>query len=298
MTEIAYTFRQAQSAYDLISLVQATDDERLIGLTGPELLACVRNASCRFDGETDAKCYETVASIVLDGADGADLALAILIANDLQRGAWSGDVIDFAEMATTQIRSAEPKLRGAILRGLDCAEELAVRYTPVTCILPNESRVTVEMDQVVPRLCDIARGMDVLTRQSIANSDYGDGADKHLAALDDVLSRDDCLFANGEHWYPGEVVELVAYVRSTPGFVSCTALLLVNEIFRYGRMGWFDYRWKILGADYNALPPSVRAPILAGIRYLYEADGDYVLYSGKRSYDPVRTPERMIQYVD
>ena len=69
---------------------------------------------------------------------------------------------------------------------------------------------------------------------------------------------------------PAEVVERVAHVRHTPRFVDCTGHLLAKARPTKDEMGWFEFRWKTLAADYNALPESVRSPIFAGLRHLYE----------------------------
>jgi len=117
-----------------------------------------------------------------------------------------------------------------------------------------------------------------------------------VEALRDVLSKEDCKFPTNELWYPSEVVELVANVRSTSGFVPCTALLLANAIPTNDDMHWFDFRWHNLAADYNALPKSARAPSLAGPRYLYEKGAEFMPYKVKKFCDPVLSPDGMIHF--
>ena len=41
-------------------------------------------------------------------------------------------------------------------------------------------------------------------------------------------------------------------------------------------MGWFDCRWEGQSLAYCALQPSKRDPILAGIRYIYETDREFL----------------------
>ena len=139
--------------------------------------------------------------------------------------------------------------------------------------------------------------MDQQTRKSVANADFGYRAEEHLNALNAVLSSETCQFPKGETWIPSEVVELVAHVRETPGFVVCTALLLANAIPSNDQMGWFKFRWERLAADYNVLPEEVRVPILAGFRFLYEADKEFLWYSERKDWHPVRSPELMISYL-
>ncbi|SHF73832.1 hypothetical protein SAMN05444273_11110 [Litoreibacter ascidiaceicola] len=296
MERTDFTFRQAQSAFDLISILQSYDDEMLLQSGGSDLPRIVKHAACRLEGEADAGCYETLISTVLEPDLGAEVAVAALVSNELQRGFCSGDAKELAEMATESIRSAPSKLRSAILRGLDTLEDYAHRYEPASYLLPDQSRLTRPQDQILQRLCQIARGMDQQTRQSVAKADYGYRADEHLHALDEVLSSENCQFPKDETWFPSEVVELVAHVRETPGFVVCTALLLANALPTNDSMGWFEFRWERLAAEYNALPDSVRYPILAGFRYLYEADKEFLWYSERKNWHPVEAPEFMISW--
>ncbi|MDX8354152.1 hypothetical protein SLH47_17440 [Cognatiyoonia sp. IB215182] len=220
------------------------------------------------------------------------------MANDLQKGLWNSDSRDFAEMAANQIRASTQLLRSAILRGLDSVDDYSFSHERAERFLPEESRLTRTADEILPKLCDVARMMDEPTRKSVAAADYGSDIDKHLKALNDVLSSETCLFPKNEFWYPSEVVELVSHVRSTRGFVTCTALLLANALKGRDNIGWFEFRWERLAVDYNALPDGVRGPILAGIRYLYEADENFLWYSERKDWDPALTPERMILPVD
>lgn len=296
MERTVFTFRHAQSAFDLISILQSYDDEILLQSGGSDLPRLVKHAACRLEGEADTRCYETLISAVFESSSGAEVALATLVANELQRGFWSGDAKELAEMATESIRGAPSKLRSAILRGLDTLEDYAFRSEPASYLLPDQSRLTRPQDQILQKLCQIARGMDQQTRQSVAKADYGYRADEHLRALDEVLSSEDCQFPKGETWLPSEVVELVAHVRETRGFVACTALLLANALPTDDRLGWFEFRWERLAAEYNALPASVRCPIMAAIRYLYEVDKEFLWYSERKNWHPVEAPESMISW--
>lgn len=293
-----FSFRQAQSAFDIISILQSFEGERLGEAYGENLAEMVQGSAYRFENETASKCYETLACAALDSAEDAELAVAVLIANDLQKGLWSGDARELGEAAVERIQGASPKLRSAILRGLDVLEDYETRYEPAKYVLPNESRLTRPKEEFLQKLCHIARGMDQWTRKSVAAADYGYRTDEYLEALNDVLSSEDCRFPQDESLSPSEVVNLVAYVRDTPGFVRCTALLLANAVPTLDKRGWFGFRWERLAVDYNELPQGVRGPIMAGIRYLYEADKNFLWYSERTDWDPIRTAERMILPVD
>lgn len=296
MKRTEFTFRRAQSTFDIISVLQSFADGTLAQYGGRDLPKIVKNAACRLENEDDVRCYEALVSTALEASSGAELAVAVLVSNELQRGLWSGDARELAEIATGSIRSAPLKLRSAILRGLDTLEDYDHRYEPASYLLPDQSRLTMPQELILPNLCQIARGMDQQTRQSVAKADYGYRADEHLHALDEVLSSENCLLPKGETSVPNEAVELVANVRETPGFVACTALLLANALPDNDRMGWFNFRWESLAAEYNALPGTVRGPIMAGFRYLYEADKEFLWYSERKNWHPVNAPELMISW--
>ncbi|WP_394177911.1 hypothetical protein [Yoonia maritima] len=292
-----FHFRQAQSAFDLIWLLQVQDDVLLAEIGGQGFPKIVREKSCRFEEETDAKCYEQLAATAIESSEGADIAVAMIVANDLQRGLWGGDTRDFAEMAAKKVLAAGRPLCTAIFRGLDALEDLSYSYEPTEYFQPDKSRLTRTAEQILPQLCEIAKSMDEPTRKSVAAADYGCDIDRHLEALNDVLSSETCLFPNDEAWYPSEVVELVSHVRATSGFVPCTALLLANALQGRDNVGWFEFRWSNLAADYNVLPKTVRAPILAGLRFIYESGEDFLTYSGAKHCDPVASPEGFIDFV-
>ncbi|MEO0917432.1 MAG: hypothetical protein AAFY31_10690, partial [Pseudomonadota bacterium] len=224
------------------------------------------------------------------------LAASVLVANDLQYGLWPGDTRDFADLAAEQIKTTGRILRSAILRGLDILESERPKYERASPFLPDLKRLTQEPGQILPELYKIARAMDQATRKSVAHADYGYRSDQHLEALNAVLAREDCRFSKDETWCPSEVVELVAFVRSTPGFVNCTALLLANAILQGDDGGCFDHRWTILAQDYNALPARVGGPILSGVRCLYEMDEYFMFHEPRGSYDPVTTPDKLIHF--
>ncbi|WP_341368825.1 hypothetical protein [Yoonia sp. BS5-3] len=289
-----YSFRQAQSAFDLISLLQAHDDQRLTTIGGSNLIRVIRENGCRFLCDDDQASYEELATLCLDASDDAEIATAVLIANTLQHGLWHEDTKDFADAATVRIHEAPDVLRAAILRGLDTIEDSAFRYEPASYLLPQTSRLTQHVGDVMPALCRLAQRMDSHIQKSVSQADYGYLADQHLEALGEALANEDCQFPKNESWFPREVVELVAHVPSTPGFVECTALLLANALPTNDRMGWFNFRWERLSAEYNGLPESCRNTIFAGFRYLYEADKEFLCFSQRKNWHPIQASEGMI----
>jgi hypothetical protein len=75
-----------------------------------------------------------------------------------------------------------------------------------------------------------------------------------------------------QYWYPSEVLELSTHFPTSPGFVECTAILLLNAMEKRDPLGWFNSRWPACSPHYLALPEPLRWPILAGLRFLYETD--------------------------
>lgn len=299
-----FHFRQAQSAYDLIAIVRSVGDERLLQIGHQRLQAVVEHSACRFVQDIDQAAYEAVASAALEATEHAAIAVAILIANELQEGLWTGEVDEFAWVASERILIAEPRIRSAILRGLDTLESFAYHHEPKERLMPSVSRLTKPLSYVLPSLIALAKSMDLHTQKIVSTADYYD-ADKHLEALQKVLASDDCRLPTDDNWYPSEVVELVAHVRDTIGFTECTALLLVNALTTNDEIGWFQFRWGELAAEYNSLPTQSRNAILTGLRYLYEADDEFLRYEKtfrikkvKHSYDPLLAPLGMIQFTD
>lgn len=291
-------YRQAQAAHDLIQLIQSYNDTQLTALGGDKCIQVVRANNCRFEDDDQESCYTAVATRAIEAGDSAALAVALLVSNELQNGRWTGDTVEFSEFASDQIESAHQFLKSAILRGLDA---LPIPYSSVqqpTPLLPNISRLSRPASQIEPKLCAIARSMDKYTRESVSKVDHGWQSEEHLRALNEVLAREDCRFKQDEYWCPSEVVELVAHVRSTPGFVSCTALLLTNALPTKDRQGWFGFRWGGLSLEYNQLPDSSRPVILAGIRYLYECSTELISHWFEGPFDPNQSLSHLIPYTE
>lgn len=131
-------FRQAQAASDLIRLLRARDELQLVRAGGAGFPKIVREQHCRFESDVDAKNYEQLASACLSTSDGAELAVAMIVANGLQGGHWSGNSREFAEMAIARVRCCSRDLRSAILRGLDVIDEFGLGHEATQCFLPRE----------------------------------------------------------------------------------------------------------------------------------------------------------------
>ena len=301
-----FTFRQAQSARDLICLARGASHEALVALSAaggaPEdYRSLIHDRGCHFETDADLALYDALALAAKkpDSAGPFTAATAILLA-DLLQGGLGPDRLDWhVERFADDYRALPDIARAAIFNGFWTARTYGqMGILPPALPITTEDRITRPAEVILPRLKALAKGMPPHERESVSRADYGCGADDHLAALNLVIDEQDCVFAEtGQHWYPSEVVELVAHVADTPGFVGCTAILLVNALMRGDLMGWFDYRWESLGDAYNALPGGARIPILAGLRYLYESDPDFMVYQ-TRSYDPCDAPNGLIGVVE
>ncbi|CUI61653.1 hypothetical protein [Cognatishimia activa] len=291
-----FEFRQAQAAFDLMELVKSQDDQTLAKIGGADLVEVVRTHHCRFASETYEDCYSNLAGIALEEADNCALAMAILVANDLQRGLWAGSSVEFADLCLDGLKSAPNELRSAVLRGLDAEIDFPfqVTYPMPERILPNVCRLTFELEQVLPSLCSIAREMDEAARKSVSRADYGADADRHFEALNEVLDRETCLFDKEERWLPAEAVGLVSHVSGNSSFVHCTALLLANAVQTGDFYSDFSFRWMQHATYYNSMIERFRAPIIAGVRYLYETDCEFLSLEEREEFDPVLFPEKMI----
>lgn len=292
MDRAGLTFRQAQAVFDLCHVARGAVAALPDG--SRDLIA----RGCRFETDADLALHEHMSLVAADPAHaGFAAATAILLADLLQDGLGTDRLTWNYDTFTETYRAQPAGTRAALMNGFAALALYSTRgVPPVDLPIRPEDRITRPASAILPALRRIARGMDDDLLTSVSKADYGDQADRHKAALIRVLNDNDCLFGSDDTWFPSEVVELVAHVRATPGFIPCTALLLVNAIATGDDMGWFDFRWENLGPDYNALPGDARTPILAGLRYLYESDPDFLSYH-TRPYDPALAPEWLIPVV-
>lgn len=69
------------------------------------------------------------------------------------------------------------------------------------------------------------------TLRHISRADYGMDAEQHFAALKQVLGNQNGYLADGQHWYPAEVIELASYSADHPAaFTLCHLIILQNLI--------------------------------------------------------------------
>jgi len=170
-------------------------------------------------------------------------------------------------------RNASCTYRSTIMNGLDQARKHNLISEDVR---PSSSDCIAKPKQdILPGLIALGRSLTREERAWIAEAERGNDVDKHLKSLDALLESSDCLYPRDEVWYPAEVIELVSYGDQNPGFVGCTAIVLINAIADNDMQGNADYRWKINRFAYDALGKPQRRVILDGFRYLYEVNQDW-----------------------
>lgn len=276
------SFRTAQAVADLVHhvgpLMQAHFGALVVvaELSPHELgaaLALWRDDGFVFRQEAVLGLWGGVEVLALQGGVGFDLAVVMLLADQLQGRQRVLLLDDVWPEALARARGWPAKLRAAVVRGVVRARELGV----IEIDPPDPSLgITRQADEIAEHLLQIARSMRRDEIQAVANADYGNDVERHQAALLDCIGRRDGIFEASEYWFPSEVVELSSLIPGEPGHAGCTALLLLNALHRGDEQGWFDERWVGQGAAYSALKPSQRDPILAGIRHLYETDEHFM----------------------
>ena len=294
-----FTFRQAQAAFDVIELAKRADDALLVAIGGERLPKIVREQGARFEKDEDLEALEAVSlkAAKPEHPETCTLALAIFLADALQDGLSHGTLEGYAETALQAIHGAPRLTRAALVRAFATTRDLGgMGVLPPELPFAPDENLTCDRDTLIAPLCDLARNMDSPTRDFVSEADYGSDAEKHREALSRVLLRETCLLEKDEYWHPSEVVELIAHVPGQPGFLECTALLMANSVQDNDNQGYFDYRFESIGAAYFDQPGRA-APVIAGLRYLYESDSHFLSYY-TRQYDPVLHPERMIPLVD
>ncbi|WP_372573212.1 hypothetical protein [Ruegeria jejuensis] len=186
----------------------------------------------------------------------------------------------------TRYQRADAPTRAAIMNGLDQGRKYSLVSDKVRPSIPDCT--TKPVHDVVRPLLQLAKSLTEEEREWIANADYGEDVKTHLRALNELLETGDCIYPPGETWFPAEVVELVSHGDENPGFVGCTALVLINAIADNDCRANADFRWKSHRISYSSLAPSQRCAIQGGFRHLYEVIRDWNPYSDQSA--PERLP--------
>lgn len=206
-------------------------------------------------------------------------ATCVLLANTLQSGHQAEALTWFWEEYHAAYRVLPTRERGAILRGW-------LRVQDVTGLTLDPMPDPVEFvgndpNSLIPGLRDLAKGMTDDLVAYVAKADYGRDVDQHYAALRRLIWDQDCELHDDQNWFPAEVVELISHVPSQPGFIECTALLLIDAIRGRDNIGRMEFRWQNNAPAYRALPEPIRRLFLKSFRYVYESDPEFLSFDSK-----------------
>jgi hypothetical protein len=289
------SFRTAQAVSDLIHHVKPLLAQHLAAVaeasgmtlaeTG-EAFRALRDDSYIFKRDETLRLFMGLNWLANKEAEGFELALVVLLTDALQNPRTPDFLIEVWAAAVDQLPNWPATLRAAVANGLRQAK-VHDRINLFT--LPTDHDcLTCPADLIAEHLLQIARSMRRDELYEVARADYGSDLEKHFAALMQVIGKRDGIFLESDAWFPSEVVELTSHIPGAPGHQGCTAILLLNALQTNDRAGWFDFRWLNQGAAYCALKPSVRDPILAGIRHLYESAPEFLVF---HTIDPSRLGE-------
>ncbi len=254
----------------------------------------LRDEGFAFRGEGTLALMDGAETLAIKGDQGFDLAVVMLLADLLQSRAPQALLADVWPEAAVRLRDWPATLRAAVANGLVRARELGlIQMDPLDPVLC----VTRPAEAIAEHLLQIARSMRREDLAAVAQADYGRDAERHHAALLDCISRRDGIFPPDDTWFPSEVVELCAHDPSHPGYPGCTAILLLNVLQNGDPQDWFGFRWHQQAAAYGRLKPSQRDPILAGVRYIYETDAQF-LESDAVVFYPARGVGQVIPVVE
>lgn len=135
------------------------------------------------------------------------------------------------------------------------------------------------IDMLSKDQAEIEPGLLVLARtvqdylEPISQADYGDLANEHKRALEDMLRSDFRKFPTKQRWIPMEVLELVSHVPSDQGHVPALAIVLLEALHNDDGYGNVQFRWEHQKDEILGMPPKIRDPFLAAFKYFHELDG-------------------------
>ena len=231
---------------------------------------------------TSETCREAHLKLVSADSDPEFLGATCILLLDRFENSERGSDFEWEwDAFATRYRSADAPTRAAIMNGLDQGRKHSLLSDEVR---PSMSDCTTKpVHEVIHPLLQLAKSLTEREREWIAQADYGEDVEKHLTALNELLETNDCIYPSGETWFPAEVVELVSHGSDNPGFVGCTAIMLINAIADNDRQAHADFRWRAHRFSYASY-----AAIQDGFRHIYEVLEDWNPYSDQ--FAPERLP--------
>lgn len=103
----------------------------------------------------------------------------------------------------------------------------------------------------------------------ISAADYGQDARKHLDALHEVIFQQGGRLQGDQHWFPYEVVELVAHACKAGHereYAICILLVIEAVVSGFDTSTDLAEKFDKQARDYDALPEQLRNEILSAYR--------------------------------
>ena len=278
------SFRTMQAVSDLVHHVKPLLAQHLAAVAGAsgltlretgEAFARLRDDGFRFECDETLPLLDGLETIAITQAEGFDLAVVVLLADVLQRRQVSGLMTEAWDEACKRLRGWPATLRAAVSNGLRRAAELdVIKLSKPPRDIDRLTRPATEISEELLRIARSMRRDEIL---AVAQADESSDIDSRLKALEDLIRIQDGLFQNeiagvGSDTLAWEIVHITASRNSAVGFEGCTAIFLLNEIKPNAGRIWFSGYWEEFGETYCRLKASVRDPVLAAVRYMFEAD--------------------------
>jgi len=146
---------------------------------------------------------------------------------------------------------------------------------------PPEEGITFSLEEILKPLLVNIQSTSKEELEAIARSDSYSSFEKHLSSLRDLIWKYDAAPNDSHYWYPMEAVELKGHVSATRGFECAISIILMSDLVGASHSEQTDNNWGHSADFIVQMPESLRKPLLAGYRYLYETDeyGDWDPFS-------------------
>lgn len=102
------------------------------------------------------------------------------------------------------------------------------------------------------------------TLRRISRFDYGTEAERHVAALKQIVREQNGYVSAGlgQTFYPGDVIELAAFdVQDAFGYTICHLIMIQSELAETCRFSLSPYWQRYRNGERSALPPTMQAQL-------------------------------------
>ncbi|SMX26730.1 hypothetical protein TRP8649_00815 [Pelagimonas phthalicica] len=183
---------------------------------------------------------------------------------------------------------AAPEMRVALLQAVAWLQRFShQRFEPEP---KRELMLSRSLAEVEALLIPLAKSLSAAGVEAVARAEYGGDVEIHKAGLQKMLAGTDMVYPDpSDRRHPAEVVELVSHVPGQFGHAPCLAIVLLDAVRSGDDCDNAAFRWKLQAEYILQMPERMRAPLVAGFRYLYESNPDWgdFLYPRGRGMTPV-----------